>query len=607
MTVAYEQNQETRRLYLVETDPGLLTSSRDLADLEIECRRTGDYSSLKDAFFPIAFRAPERISQIANWTYHMLNAKDYLGTAEVVLFKSVLEAMGKTEDALMERGDGPEVIFENVVAPRRALTAWWLDGRDTSYEREYARILAGDGATFGEDIAGMIAQDITDEHMIPDRLGTVDLTKSFGSYIFRYSDEHPEGRFEIDFFAGFASLGLGWSPWQAEVDLEYQRLLRLVAQNKLAHSDLHSPPQAALIKELEQIVPAEYSYWFAIEGGAAAVENAIKTATDWKVRKELLKRGANPEDLKDFKRVLELVEEYELEKVGKKVIGIDKGFHGRTAATMAITRTADPRKYALFCQTESFIAPHPEDGNEEETIRQIEDQLKNEDHGIEYAAIVVEPVQGEGGYYAFSPKFLKELRRLADEYDVLLIHDDIQAGTGRTDYWWPHQRPGFEGTAPDIIVASKIIQGGFNFARKERIDEVPGHTYSESSRNNSTWGGNPVDFYRAAKHLQMIREKNLLEHNRQLGRLAEEGLGVICEDYSPLASNPRAIGTMIAFDVPSEKRGDILKALMTNGLLALGCGGKSIRIPAPLNTPFGVMKKALEIIEQTLAELAVSA
>lgn len=615
MDTPQECDVQDGKLRVGGIDVGFINSSRILTDLRIVCSQTETRfaDAISGVFQIMGTERPERIQEFAAWTYEMLRERTSVSPQEFEMFQGVLEALGRTEEALMEAGIEPDVIFENVVAPRRALVEWWLGGRNTDYSVELQRYLTGDSAFWGEDISGVKAMEVTTRHMIADRFGTVDLARSFGPYIYLTTPDGVE-RYYIDFVAGFASMPFGWGTWQMENDLEYQRLLRHAAALKPATADYYHAVQAFSVRELESIVPAEYGYWFAIEGGSAVNDMAIKAAADWKMRMLLLQRyTATQKELSDFGKFRELVIKHGLENVGQKVMGIERAFHGRTAASLSATDSPDARKGFGLPKIGFFLAPHPdkEGIGVKGTLEAIEDELK--EHGDEYCAIIVEPWQGEGGYNPMSPKLLRGLRQLADKYDVILIHDNIQVGMGRTGQWWPHEVSGvpaerllgykgdYEGTGPDIMTTGKIAQVGWMFALSKRFRQTPGNVFILESRINSTFAGNLPDYLRAGKYIQLIVEGHFLERIKLLEEKAFTSLTAIAEK-STILTKPRALGTLIAFDVPKPLRSEVQNRLAQKGLHLLTCGTQSFRLPMPYNTPFVVLDAAMRIIEETVAE-----
>jgi L-lysine 6-transaminase len=192
---------------------------------------------------------------------------------------------------------------------------------------------------------------------------------------------------------------------------------------------------------------------------------------------------------------------------------------------------------------------------------------------------------------------MAELRRLADEHEFLFILDEIQSGMGITGKMWAIQHTD---VMPDIIAFGKKAQVCGIIAGK-RIDEVKGNVFEESSRINSTWGGNLVDMVRSTRFLEIIEEENLLVHTDKVGAKMMAGLESIAEESKGVMSNVRGKGLMIAYDLPApDKRDQMFKTLTQNGLKALKSGVQSIRFRGMLDTPEDVVDQALEVVAKSL-------
>ncbi|MBD3276771.1 MAG: L-lysine 6-transaminase, partial [Candidatus Aegiribacteria sp.] len=325
-----------------------------------------------------------------------------------------------------------------------------------------------------------------------------------------------------------------------------------------------------------------HPHLFFISGGALAVENALKAAFDWKVRRNLeAGRG----------------------EIGTKVIHFRSAFHGRTGYTLSLTNTADPRKYMYFplfdwprVDVPAIRFPLEENLEtveelEKKSLAQIDEAIKA--HGHDIAALVVEPIQGEGGDNHLRPEFLQELRNRADEHEFLLVFDEIQSGMGLTGEWWAWQSLGVE---PDIFCFGKKSQV-CGIAVNRRVDDVKDNVFSESSRLNSTWGGNLVDMVRCTKYLEIMTEENILENVRERSVTLLEGLAELQEKYPEQITNVRGRGLMCAFDLPDgETRDKMLSTIYEGGAILLPCGLRSIRFRPPLNITDEEVRRGLDII-----------
>jgi L-lysine 6-transaminase len=391
-------------------------------------------------------------------------------------------------------------------------------------------------------------------HMVPD------LARSHGSYLIDERDGHEY----LDLFSNFGSQALGWNH-PGLGDPEFRERLLLAALHKPANSDLYSRFFADFLETFSHCaVPASHSsHVFLVEGGALAVENALKTAFDWKIRSNWAK-GAGGEH-------------------GLKVIHFRQAFHGRTGYTMSITNT-DPRKTALFPKFDwprianpKIIFPLAEHLAEVETaerhaVGEIEETIAR--FGPEIACLIIEPIQAEGGDNHFRPEFLRRLRELADAHEFLLIFDEVQTGLGLTGSMWAWQGLGVE---PDIFCFGKKVQT-CGIACNSRIDTVRDNVFKVSSRINSTWGGNLTDMVRATRVIEIVCQDKLVDNAASMGRTLLAGLADLATQYPRLISQVRGRGLMIAFDFPtSDVRNNAIVACREQSVLVLPCGDRSIR------------------------------
>jgi L-lysine 6-transaminase len=409
----------------------------------------------------------------------------------------------------------------------------------------------------------------------------LDLEKSHSSYFV----EARTGKKYLDFFTCFASMPLGVNHPKMN-NKKFNEYISRASLNKISNADIYTSEMATFVKTFFKVaVPDYFRYAFFIDGGALAVENALKTAFDWKVRLNFRK---------GFK--------YEC---GHQIIHFKRAFHGRSGYTMSLTNT-EPRKVELFPKFEwpriinpSIVFPLNEE-NLEKTIKkenmaieQIKESFRKSDC---IAAIIIEPIQGEGGDNHFRPEFLQQLRHLADENETLLIFDEVQTGLGLTGTMWAHQQLGVQ---PDIMCFGKKMQT-CGIVVTDRVDEVKDNVFQVSSRINSTWGGNLVDMIRATKYLEIIEEENLIENVKSLELPVKEKLNQLQEEYPEIMSNVRGRGLMCAFDLPSDDiRKMFIERSFEEGLFILGCGEHSIRFRPALNITLEQIDEGMEIIRST--------
>ncbi len=398
------------------------------------------------------------------------------------------------------------------------------------------------------------------------------------------------GKRYLDFFTCFASTPVGMNH-PAMIQPDFLEYLAHIAVNKPSNSDIYSEAMATFVKTFMTVaVPSDFKYSFFVEGGALAIENALKVAFDWKVRKNFTKG-------------------YVAER-GHQILHFSRAFHGRSGYTMSLTNT-DPTKTNLYPKFKWPRVHNPAIKfplNEENLAQVIAEeklsiaQIKQAfiDNRDDIAAIIIEPIQGEGGDNHFRPEFLAELRRLADENEALLIFDEVQTGVGLTGSMWAHQQLG---TTPDIMAFGKKMQV-CGIVVTDRIDDVPDNVFHSSSRINSTWGGNLVDMVRATKYLEIIEGEHLLEHVQRAGTMLQGYFTSLREEFPHIVSNTRGRGLFAAFDLPNVAiRKEFLFKCFKNGLIILGCGERSVRFRPALNLTDENLHEGIGIIRSALQGL----
>ncbi len=425
-------------------------------------------------------------------------------------------------------------------------------------------------------------------HILVDGYHVVmDLARSRGSYLYDARSE----RLILDFFTNFATCPIGYNHPKLRT-IEFRERLADVATNKPANSDIYTRTYANFVETFSRIaIPESHSrHLFFVEGGSVAVENALKTAFDWKVRKNIAK-GLR-------------------EEKGHQVIHLQNAFHGRTGYTLSLTNTADPRKTQYFpkfdwpritCPKLSFplTAESLERtiALENRAVAEIEAAVRERKDDI--AALIIEPIQGEGGDNHFRPEFFRKLRELADEHEFLLICDEVQTGVGMTGSMWGWQSMGI---VPDIFAFGKKTQV-CGIAASSRIDDVDS-VFKVSSRINSTWGGNLVDMFRSTRYFEIIAADNLVENARTVGEHLLVKLQALSEEMPAMVSNVRGRGLFVALDLPdTETRGKALSACLENGLMALASGFTAIRMRPPLTLSTAEADEGVEKLRRALKSL----
>ena len=426
-----------------------------------------------------------------------------------------------------------------------------------------------------------------EKHMLVDGLDLVfDLERSQGSYIY---DSHAGRRF-LDFFSFFATNPVGINHPKMR-DPDFMKRIAEVAIHNPSNSDIYTIPMAEFVDTFARVaIPESLPHLFMVAGGSVAVENALKTAFDWKVRQNA-KNGVSGDK-------------------GQKILHFQEAFHGRTGYSLSLTNTADPRKTMYFPKFDwprianpkiTFpLADHVEAvaSAEKEAIEQIKQALVDSPDDI--AGLIIETIQGEGGDNHFRPEFFRALRELADENEFLFIVDEVQTGVGLTGKMWAYQHYGFE---PDILCFGKKTQV-CGILAGSRIDEVEHNVFSESTRINSTWGGNLVDMVRFGRYLEIIEQDSLLDNARDVGGYLLEKLHACAAERSEQVVNVRGRGLMCSFDLESgDVRDRFLKLAFDHGLLLLGCGTCSVRFRPVLTVSKEDIDQGLVIVEKILAEL----
>ena len=393
-----------------------------------------------------------------------------------------------------------------------------------------------------------------------------------------WAKDQLSGEDYLDFSSFYASNPIGFNH-PAMLEPETQARLARAATMKVGNPDFYTVFLAEFVDTLAKTAaPPELPHYFFVEGGALAVENAMKTAFDWKVRKNLA-----------------------LGKAGKgtRILHFENAFHGRAGYTLSVTNT-DPVKTLHFPKFDWPRLPAPAVRfplHERHRALAAEAEQRTlqaarrvfDDHPDDIAAILIEPIQGEGGDNHFRSEFLKALRTLADEREALLIFDEVQTGVGLTGAWWAFQH---FGVVPDICCFAKKMQVGGIFVSR-RIDEVDS-VFKVPSRISSTWGGSLADMVRATRILRLIQEDKLLENARARGAELLTALQGLTARYPDKLDNARGLGLMCAIDFPNpELRTRVIKRCFEERLLVLPSGSRSMRFRPFLNVTSEALDEAL--------------
>ncbi len=411
-------------------------------------------------------------------------------------------------------------------------------------------------------------------HMSPvwSRIFPIQSERGKGAYIY---DE--DGKQYLDFTCGIGVTNTGHCHPKVVEAIREQAGMFLHAQaNIIVHK-----PMMQLIKELRQIVPPSIDGFFFSNSGAEAVEGALKLARN--------ATGRN------------------------SVIVFSGSFHGRTAGTMALTTSKTAYKMGpQLLPSGVYVAPYPYayrlGMNEEQAkvyaLEVVEELLASQIAPNDVAAMLIEPVLGEGGYVPPPAGFLKSLHEICDKHGILLILDEVQSGFGRTGKWFAFEHYDVE---PDIMTVAKGIASGMPlsgvFSNLDLMKKWPGGSHG------GTYGGNVIACAAAVATIQAMRDENMLENTQQRGEQLQTGLRKLQEIY-PQIGDVRGLGLMIGseFEVDGKYKQakplvkEIIHAAEERGLLLLSCGtyDSTIRWIPPLNVTEGQISDALNIFADAL-------
>ncbi|GAB2793103.1 L-lysine 6-transaminase [Amycolatopsis magusensis] len=444
-------------------------------------------------------------------------------------------------------------------------------------EMPAARVPAGPDA---RDVRQALAR-----HVLTDGYDLVlDLEASAGPWLV----DAVTGTRYLDLFSFFASAPLGINPSCIVDDPAFVGELAAAAVNKPSNPDVYTVPYAKFVTTFARVLGDPLlPHLFFVDGGALAVENALKAAFDWKAQKLGL----------DDRAVNRL-----------QVLHLERSFHGRSGYTMSLTNT-DPSKTARYPKfdwpripapaLEHPLTTHAEANREAErrALEAAEEAFRAADGMI--ACFLAEPIQGEGGDNHFSAEFLQAMQDLCHRHDALFVLDEVQSGCGLTGTAWAYQQLGLR---PDLVAFGKktqvcgVMGGG-------RIGEVESNVFAVSSRISSTWGGNLADMVRATRVLETIERTDLLDSVVQRGKYLRDGLEALAERHPGVVTNARGRGLMCAVDLPdTEQRDAVLRRMYTgHQVIALPCGTRGLRFRPPLTITESELDQGLEALAASLA------
>src|SRR5215472_7476281 len=373
----------------------------------------------------------------------------------------------------------------------------------------------------------------------------------------------------LDFAGGIACQNLGHGP-SAVVAAIHEQVDRYLHQCFMVGT---YEPYVELCRRLDELWPGETeTKSLLVNSGAEAIENAVKIA-----------RVATGRD---------------------GVVVFDRAFHGRTNLTMAMTAKLVYKDGfgPLASDVYRAAAPYPYRGvSTEDALHSLELLFKQDVDPASVACVVLEPVQGEGGFIPMPAEFVQTLRRICDEHGILYVDDEVQSGCGRTGTIWAIEQLGVE---PDLLVSGKTLGGGLPLAgvtgRSEIMDSV------HVGGLGGTFGGNPVACAAALAVLDELSAPDFAERARHVGELLHARLDEIAA-RQPLVGEVRGLGPMLALEL-GEPTPDAAKATTAaafeKGLLLLSCGlyGNVIRLLPPLTATDDELERGLGLLEEALGD-----
>ena len=424
--------------------------------------------------------------------------------------------------------------------------------------------------------------DVLRRHLLVDGFDMVlDLEASAGSRLVDARD----GSSYLDLFTFFASSALGMNHPALVGDPVFRDQLLTAAMNKPSNSDVYSSAMASFVDTFARVLgDPGLPHLFFVEGGALAVENALKVAFDWKSRWNEA-HGRDP-------------------RLGTKVLHLRDAFHGRSGYTMSLTNT-DPVKVARFPQFGWPRIPSPYLSSTADVVQREREALAAaraafEQHPHDIACFLMEPIQGEGGDHHFRPEFLQAMQALCVEHDALFVLDEVQSGCGLTGTAWAFQQLGVQ---PDVVAFGKktqvcgVMAGG-------RVDEVPDNVFAVGSRINSTWGGSLTDMVRARRILEVVEAEGLIARAKDLEPVL---LGLLRDlaDRHPEVTDVRGRGLMCAFSLTDAGLRDAVLAAVRDDerVLLLGCGTRSVRFRPALTVSVEDLSAGVAALDRVLTRL----
>ncbi len=385
-----------------------------------------------------------------------------------------------------------------------------------------------------------------------------------------------DGKRYIDFAAGIAVNNTGH---------RHPKLMAAVAKQAEAftHTCFHVAPYEsyiALAERLNAATPGEFAKKaMLVTTGAEAVENAVKMARAYTGR--------------------------------SGVIAFSGAFHGRTLMGMALCGKVNPYKKAFGAMPPEVLhAPFPNafhGVSVEQSLAVLDNMFKSSIDPERVAAMIIEPVQGEGGFNIAPPEFLRALRKICDDHGIVLIADEVQAGIARTGKLFAFEHAG---VAADLVTMAKGLAGGFPLSavtgRTEIVDAAP------VGGIGGTYAGNPLAVAAANAVFEVIEEENLCERAVEIGdRIKARLTSLAARQGMEAIGDVRGLGAMVAFELVTDRASNAPDPALTQaivaeaearGLIILPCGTRAntVRLLPPLTTPMAQVDEALDMLEAAI-------
>ena len=423
-----------------------------------------------------------------------------------------------------------------------------------------------------------------------------DYEKSFGNYLV-----DADGNQLLDSFMQISSLPLGYN---------HPELVALANDPRLITSLVSRPALGAfprtdfadLIRNsLTAVAPPGLKHVQTMLCGTSANENALKTAF---IHYQHKKRGGRPPTQEDLDSSMKQ------QKPGTpdlSVLAFNGSFHGRSLAMLSVTRSKAIHKVDIpafnwpISNFPRYLYPLEENTNynkeqDEKCLDEVAHLIEQQkSKNCDVAAVIVEPIQSEGGDFHASPDFFKGLQKICKQNNIIFIVDEVQTGGGSSGTFWAHEQWNLP-EAPDIVTFSKkALIGGYYYKDNLRINE-PYRIYN-------TWMGEPTKLVILEKVIEIIKRDNLVDITKQVGDHLQNSLKQLESTHSKV-KNVRGMGTLCAFDMPdSASRDNLCQIALTNGLHIGGCGEVAVRFRPALIFHKKHVDLAIELLEKSLKQM----